>query len=377
MAYMFAIYDNFIDESDEFAHFLILRHSVVCQILMRFSAILRRKHLPRLGGFSEETIPHFTNEDFKLHFRISKGMFEEILARISPRLVTVDHGGGIAETPPCKQLLIFLSYIANQESMREVSLYFDVGMATVHKTIRKVSSTINECLGSIIQWPTFMEQQTIPGRIQLKNTIPDTVGFLDGTHIRLSSGPGGDPDYINRKSFPSMQLQVVCDDTLLIRNIYTGWPGSTHDARVLRNSELFTQAEAGNLLDRNKIILADSAYPLKGWLITPFRDNGRLGANQRRFNRILSSARQSIERCIGHLKGMFRTLREIPFHKPEDIVSLIVSGCTLHNLCILHEDDVDDFIEGDDIGHPNNYPNIFRNDPNGINRRLAIMARLP
>lgn len=60
-----------------------------------------------------------------------------------------------------------------------------------------------------------------------------------------------------------------------------------------------------------------------------------------------------------------------------DNVSLIVSGCILHNLCILREDDVDDFIDQDDLGHPNNYPNIFRNDPNGTNRRMAIMARLP
>ncbi|XP_062598371.1 putative nuclease HARBI1 [Saccostrea cucullata] len=293
MAYMFALYDNFMKLT-------ILRIFGFLEIqLYAISAILRRKHLPRFVGFFEETIPHFTTEDFKHHFRLSKGMFEEILARISPRLVIVEHVGGIEETPP--------SY----------------------------------------------------------------------NHIHLSSGPGGDLDYINRKSFPSMQLQVVCDDTLLIRNIYTDWPGSTHDSRVLRNSELFTQAEAGNLSDRNKIILADSAYPLKRWLITPFRDNGRLGANQRRFNRILSLARQSIERCIWRLKGRFRRLHEIPIHKPEDIGSLNSSGCILHNLCILHEDDVDDFIKVDDIGHPNNYPNIFRNDSYGINRRLAIMASLP
>lgn len=55
-----------------------------------------------------------------------------------------------------------------------------------------------------------MEQQTIAIRIQLNNAIPDTVGFLDGTHICLSLGPSGDSDYINRKSFSSMQLQVKC-----------------------------------------------------------------------------------------------------------------------------------------------------------------------
>lgn len=54
----------------------------------------------------------------------------------------------------------------------------------------------------------------------------------------------------------------------MIRDIYTGWPGSTHDVRVFRNSELFAKAQAGNCLDIDKIIIADSEYSLKCWLIT-------------------------------------------------------------------------------------------------------------
>lgn len=60
----------------------------------------------------------------------------------------------------------------------------------------------------VIRWPSSAEQQVIATRFQLNYMFPHTVGVLDGTHIRLSSCPGGDPDYINRKSFPSMQLQV-------------------------------------------------------------------------------------------------------------------------------------------------------------------------
>lgn len=54
----------------------------------------------------------------------------------------------------------------------------------------------------------------------------------------------------------------------MIRDIYTGWPGSTHDIRVFRNSKLFAKVEAGNCLDIDKIIIADSEYSLKCWLIT-------------------------------------------------------------------------------------------------------------
>lgn len=50
-------------------------------------------HLPRLVCFSEHIIPSFTSQVFKRHFRLSMEMYEEILVRISPRLVT-DHRAG-------------------------------------------------------------------------------------------------------------------------------------------------------------------------------------------------------------------------------------------------------------------------------------------
>lgn len=91
----------------------------------------------------------------------------------------------------------------------------------MYKKLRKQSSEVNiiqivhmyknlKFLLSFLntKWPSSAEQQVIATRFQLNYMFPHTVGVLDGTHIRLSSCPGGDPDYINRKSFPSMQLQV-------------------------------------------------------------------------------------------------------------------------------------------------------------------------
>ena len=71
------------------------------------------------------------------------------------------------------------------------------------------------------------------------------------------------------------------DHKLQIRNVYTGWPGCIHDARVLRNSHLYTEGEEGVILPPDKLIIADSAYPLRRWLITPFKDNGQMTAVQR------------------------------------------------------------------------------------------------
>lgn len=88
------------------------------------------------------------------------------------------------------------------------------------------------------------------------------------------------------------------------------WPRCTHDARVLRNSSLFAKAEVGLLMNQDDIIIFVSAYPLRQWLITLFRYNGRLGAQHRRFNRILSSTRQVVQSSLGTLKGVSEGLEK-------------------------------------------------------------------
>ena len=60
----------------------------------------------------------------------------------------------------------------------------------------------------MINWPDPNTQQAISRQFQLQSGLRGIIGSLDGTHIRLSSPPGGDKDYFKRKNFPSVQLQV-------------------------------------------------------------------------------------------------------------------------------------------------------------------------
>ncbi|XP_061177501.1 putative nuclease HARBI1, partial [Saccostrea echinata] len=186
----------------------------------------------------------------------------------------------------------------------------------------------------IIQWPSAQKQQQTAREVEDKYGIPGVIGFMDGTHISLASAPDGDRDYYNRKGFPSMQLQVVTDSNMLIISAYTGWSGCTHDARVLRNSTLYQKAEEGQAIINNHHNLANNAYPLRTWLISLFKNYGHLTPQQQKYNTKLSSARQSVERCVAHLKGRFRRLKEVTFHNPRHIAKLIMAGCILHNLCV-------------------------------------------
>lgn len=58
---------------------------------------------------------------------------------------------------------------------------------------------------------SYSDQHSIAPDFQLLCGLPDIIGALDGTHIRLSSCIGGDNDYFNRKHYPSIQLQVLIE----------------------------------------------------------------------------------------------------------------------------------------------------------------------
>lgn len=68
--------------------------------------------------------------------------------------------------------------------------------------------------------------------------------------------------------------------------VWTGNPGSTHDATVLRSSDMFSNCN--EKIPQGYNLMGDSAFPLIRWLVTPFRDHGNLNHQQRLFNKTRS-----------------------------------------------------------------------------------------
>lgn len=54
--------------------------------------------------------------------------------------------------------------------------------------------------------------------------------------------------------------QLVCDNNMVFTDVLAGWPGSVHNSRVLRNSELFHTAV--NKFPGDTHLLGDGGYPL-------------------------------------------------------------------------------------------------------------------
>jgi hypothetical protein len=342
-----------------------------------FSAISAGQNDPRpkVKDFVDNVVDVWSESEFRRHFRISKTMYSHLLNEFRDPLKKINHGGYIP-IPPKDQLYIFIWYLANLDSQREIALLFGVSEWFVHTCIKNVAEILSARVKQYISWPSYERQRHISEGFETNTTFPGIVGVMDGTHIRIVNCPGGQQDYINRKGFASIQAQLIVDDKLMINDVNVGWPGSTHDARVLRNSGIFHNAENNGKILQNHYIIADGAYPLKWWLMTPFRDNGRLNNAQRRYNRIFSSARQCVERAIGHLKGRFRRLQNLHVGSVTHMCNLVTSACILHNMCIICDDYIDDFMDMTQAEDINQYPNVFQNAADGANIRDRLVAIL-
>jgi len=198
-------------------------------------------------------------------------------------------------------------------------------------------------------------QRNIEGFSEITE-IPNVVAAIDGSHIPIKKPPDSGEDYCNRKFFYSYVVQGIVDSSKLYLSVSTGYPGSMHDARVLRLSEVFRAAEADEILNEptfdvngtiiRPLILGDSANPLKTWLLRPFKDNGALNQHQKNFNNHLSVARVKVEHAFGETKGRWRNLQKRLGDASESIPDTVIACCILHNICILRGDNYD----GDDDG---------------------------
>ncbi|XP_044170798.1 protein ALP1-like, partial [Acropora millepora] len=135
---------------------------------------------------------------------------------------------------------------------------------------------------------------------------------------------------------------------------------SAHDARVLRKSNIYQEAEQGNILqaprvdiDGNDIgpyLVGDSPYPLTPWLIKPFPE-GTNDPDEKTFHKKLSRARVVVERAFGILKGHWRVLQKRLDSSLNFAIKTTIACIVLHNFCIEANDDWDD---DNDNGPPNN-----------------------
>ncbi|XP_032363185.1 protein ALP1-like [Etheostoma spectabile] len=172
----------------------------------------------------------------RVDFRLSRRSFHGLMAILG---TACDHGWG-----PAIEALVFLFWLASASSYRVVARAFAMPRATVHRVVHKTSRKILSVLPKVVRLPTEDDLPEIGAgfaRLAGSAAFHRVVGSIDGCHVRVTPPAEDAACYLNRKIFYSVQLQAVCDHTAKFIDVFVGFPGSAHDARVLKHSPLYYQ----------------------------------------------------------------------------------------------------------------------------------------
>jgi hypothetical protein len=189
-------------------------------------------------GFYEEVISLFNMNTFKSHFRMSPAVFEVILTHVANCLEfqkrSEENYGGQAQLNVEKTLLIAIWTLATPESYRSVSDSFNVGKSTVFDSVDVV---VNHLCQIFIKWPVIENRQNVALEFA-RYGLPNVIGTIDRCHIPIKKPRINGNDYYNRKKHYSAVLQGICKSNLIFTDVDCRCPGSVHDPRIFRTSDI-------------------------------------------------------------------------------------------------------------------------------------------
>ena len=215
---------------------------------------------PKIYRPRTEILEVYSDPEFREMFRFDKLTFLQISYIIMDNFPT-----GRNAIDPEKRLGIFLSFVGGNEFQSKTGHLTGVKKGSVCSIMEEVAKALVARYKKYIKWLQPEEIRALADENNVKYGLPDLPLEVDGPLIRLvrkprkkECPPKTDSDnFISRKGFPALNIQVTCDTHHLIRDISVKWCGTTHDGRVYRNSK------AKKLIERQSIfaLAANSAYP--------------------------------------------------------------------------------------------------------------------
>ncbi|KAL1509932.1 hypothetical protein ABEB36_004596 [Hypothenemus hampei] len=324
-----------------------------------------------------DVINEYTEDQFKRNFRVQKNTASILISKVKQsqfyeQYAKEDHGG-FPRLSSELYVYAFLWYAANKTVLRDVADRFGLGEATLYRIIIKMNLFFKELAKDVIKFPVSDEmKQNFERQFRMISGFPGVIGIVDGTSIPVRTpAKKNKSTYCNRHDQPAITLQGICDYKKRFIDVFTGPPGKIHDSRVFNLS--FIQKNIKVICGDTFHLLGDSAYPLRPWLMTPYRDYGNLSEQQRNYNIKFCRTRVLIENTFGLLKTRFRQLMRLEFHSVEKSCNFIIACCVLHNLCIDNNDFIDE--EGDDVTDEGEEAIFDNNDREMLLKQLGELKR--
>lgn len=313
-------------------------------------------------------LEHYTDVEFRNRYRISKNVLCQImqlLQHLAPMTLR-NHAISAVE-----QVLLTISFLATGGFQITVADHVRVHKSTACRIIKKVSNEIAKLRPVFVRMPTTeVERARIRNGFYSISGFPNVGGAIDCTHVKIQS-PGGTSAELfrNRKGYFSLNVQAVCNADLRILDVICRWPGSVHDTTIFNDSPIRAEFEIG--MYGSDVLLGDSGYPCRKYLLTPFINPSR--GSEESYNQAQIATRNPIERCFGVLKRRFPCLSMGLRVKLATTMNIIVSCVVLHNIALSHNDVLQDLPV---IELPAETEVSVELQPNGENENFSVRSAL-
>ena len=117
-------------------------------------ATYMRRDLHRNKDFYENVLPTCRIDEFKSHFRMTRGTFEALCREVQGTgRIPQQHAFGRPPIPLDKQVFAFVWFMANSEVIRSVCDRFDVTLSSLNRIIHRVSGACVDLRQEFIKWP--------------------------------------------------------------------------------------------------------------------------------------------------------------------------------------------------------------------------------
>lgn len=279
------------------------------------------------------------------YLRMPPEMFDELLARLGPRLTKKETNWRKPLDPGLK-LALTLRHLASGAKYRDMQYAWRVPYNSISIIVREVCEAIvAEYREELMATPTTEAgwRQIAADWYQRWN-FPHVIGAVDGKHVACRAPPKSGSQYRNYKGFFSIILLAVVTSDYKFLWVDVSGDGAASDAMVFNQCDLRQALEAGDIegwpepdplphdtQDVPYYLIGDDAFALRSYMMKPFGTRV-LTQDERIYNYRVSRARRVVENSFGILVNRFQVMLNTMNHLPET-VRLITKTCVLlHNL---------------------------------------------
>ena len=145
-------------------------------------------------------------------------------------------------------MAVTLWKLATNVEYRTLSELFGLGRSTVGEIVIETCDAIaTHLLPQYVFIPQGDKLREIVEGFETYWGFPQAVGAIDGSHIPIIRPDESAFYYYNLKGYYSVIMQAMVDFRGLFMDVYIGWPGKVHDARVFANSSIYRRGMEGTL----------------------------------------------------------------------------------------------------------------------------------